>query len=232
MFSRILKKDLKRKKTCLITASFSSLNQLGKCGRLHEDVPLKNNDASSAFSFQIDFEDDPSRDVIDERIEKMKDIFETDKIYDAAGFVDVSTNSSSTLTAAKNLVLLISLIIAALISVLMERSFISKEASETALMKAIGFRSRSIMAQHTLRFVVVMIISAAAAMALDYPVTRIVCDRIFAVMGAVSGIRYSINPMEIFVLYPLFITAAVVAAAFLTSLYTRTIHADSMGNIE
>ena len=124
------------------------------------------------------------------------------------------------------------MIIAALISVLMERSFISKEASETALMKAIGFRSRSIMAQHTLRFVVVMIISAAAAMALDYPVTRIVCDRIFAVMGAVSGIRYSINPMEIFVLYPLFITAAVVAAAFLTSLYTRTIHADSMGNIE
>ncbi len=51
-------------------------------------------------------------------------------------------------------------------------------------------------------------------------------------MGALSGVEYAIKPLEIFVIYPLILGAIVVAAAFLTSLYTKTIHSDQMGNIE
>ncbi|MCR4717868.1 MAG: ABC transporter permease, partial [Lachnospiraceae bacterium] len=120
----------------IITATFVSFNQLGKCGRIHEDIPLKANDATSAFSFQIDFEDEISEEVLHERIEKMKKIFKTDKIYDAAGFVDNSTSSSKSVTMAKNMVLAISIVIVILITLLMERSFISKETNEIALMKA------------------------------------------------------------------------------------------------
>ncbi|MCR5214952.1 MAG: ABC transporter permease [Eubacterium sp.] len=219
-------------KEYIITASFVTMNQLGKCGRLHEDVPVKTNDASSAFEFQIDFKDNPDDKVINERIEKMKDIFDTDKIYDPAGFVDKSTSSSATLKMVKNMVLIISIVIALLITVLMERSFISKETTEIALMKAIGFKTRSVSAQHTLRFVVVMVISGVLSAILNYPFTKIICDRIFAVMGAVSGITYDIRPVEVFLLYPVIMGVVVVIAAWLTSLYTRTIHSDSMGNIE
>lgn len=219
-------------KEFLITATFSSFNEMGTVGRLHQDVPVKVNDASSAHAFQIDFDDHPSDEVTDERIVKLKEIFNTNKIYNKSDYVDISTNSASTVGSAKNLVLIIALVIAAMVTVLMERSFISKETGEIALMKAIGFKSRSISAQHTCRFVVLMIASTVLASVLTLPFTRLVCDRIFAVMGAVSGVEYKIKPLEIFAVYPLILGAIVVVAAYLTSLYTKTIHADAMGNIE
>ena len=220
------------KKEYLITATFSSFNQMGQVVRLHEDVPVCVNDASSAHAFQIDFDDNPSDEVIEERIVKLKRIFNTNKIYNKADFVDISTNSSSAIGSAKNLVMVIALIIAALVTVLMERSFISKETGEIALMKAIGFKSRSVSAQHTYRFVILMIAATILASALSYPFTKLICDRIFAIMGAMSGVEYSIKPLEIFAIYPLILGAVVVTVAFLTSLYTKTIRSDAMGNIE
>ena len=220
------------KKEYLITATFSSFNQMGQVGRLHQDVPVSVNDASSAHAFQIDFDDNPSDEVIEERITKLKKIFNSNKIYNRADFVDISTNSASAVGSAKNLVMIIALIIAAMVTVLMERSFISKETGEIALMKAIGFKNRSISAQHTCRFVILMIAATVIASTLSYPFTKLICDRIFAIMGAMSGVEYAIKPLEIFVIYPLILGAIVVAAAFLTSLYTKTIHSDQMGNIE
>lgn len=216
----------------IITATFISMNNTGKVGRLHEDVPLRNNDASMGFAFQIDFDDDPSDKVIEERIEKIKELLGTDEVMNVSEFVDYVTNSSSTINSIKQIVLIISLIIAVLITVLMERSFISKERTEIALMKAIGFKTRSICLQHTLRFAVVMIISSILSAILTYPMTKLVIDRIFAVMGAISGIRYKIVPLEVFVMYPLILMAAIIPAAWLTSLYMKTVHSDSMGNIE
>lgn len=216
----------------IITASFVAMNQLGRLGRLHEDVPTIDNEAGSAFAFQIDFDDDPSDKVIAERIEKLKEIFGSDKVYTGAEYVDVCTNSASALSSVKDLVLVIALVISALITILMERSFISKETTEIALMKAIGFKTRSICAQHTLRFAIVLLISSVIAALLCIPVTKLVCDRIFAVMGAVAGIDYDIRPVEVFVVYPLIMAAVVIPAAFLTSLYMRTINSESMGNIE
>jgi putative ABC transport system permease protein len=133
---------------------------------------------------------------------------------------------------AKNMVLLIALLIAILITVLMERSFISKESSEIALMKAIGFKTRSVSAQHTIRFVIVIIISTALAAALNWPFTKIVCDQIFGVMGAGSGIEYKINGPELFALYPAILAVVVSLTAWLASLYAKTIKADKMGDIE
>ncbi|MCR5719808.1 MAG: FtsX-like permease family protein [Lachnospiraceae bacterium] len=202
-------------KEFIITASLISLNHVGKCGRLPESVPLSYHDVSTAFSFQIDFDDHPDKKEVAKRIEKLKDIFDSTKIYDAAGFVETSAGSASTLAAAKNMVLVIALIIAALITVLMEKSFISKEVNEIALLKALGFKSRSITLQHTLRFVFVIIISTLIAMILNLPFTALTCDRIFALMGAVSGVSYMIKPVEVFVVYPLILTLTVVISAAL-----------------
>lgn len=114
----------------------------------------------------------------------------------------------------------------------MERSFISKETGEIALMKAIGFRNRAICAQHTLRFASLMVIASVISAIMTIPFTRLVCDRIFAIMGAMSGIEYKIVPAEVFILYPAILSIAVVAAAFITSLYAGTVRADALGNIE
>ena len=64
------------------------------------------------------------------------------------------------------------------------------------------------------------------------PLTKLSIDPIFAIMGAVSGIKYEIKPLEIFILYPVMIIFVTIISASLTALYTRTIKASDTANIE
>ncbi len=219
-------------KDYIITALFQCFHQLGEAGRLHESVFPSDLSISSAMAYQIDFDDDPDRKEIESRIEKLKDIFNSQDVMNAEDYVKDSTGASDIVAGVKNFVLIISLIIIVMISVLMERSFISKEKSEIALMKAIGFKNSTIFAHHTARFFIVSIAAYVIASLLCKPITKLVIDPIFSMLGAVAGIRYEIRPIEIFVIYPLVILAATLTGTFLTSLYTKSIKASDTSNIE
>lgn len=216
----------------IITALFQSFCQLGEAGRLHESVYIPDIKITGSMAFQIDFDDEPDKKEIDSRIEKLKSIFVNNQIFNSKAYVNDTTRASDTIKQVKNLILLISIIIIVMISVLMERSFISKEKSEIALMKAIGFRSSSIIAHHTARFFIVSIAASIISIILCKPLTKLIADPIFGIMGAVSGISYEINKIEIFAVYPLVILAATLAGAFLTALYTKTIKASDTSDIE
>ena len=216
----------------VVTGSFTSFNNLGTNGRFHQDIDIPDSNISSAFAFQIDFADDPDEDEIEKRKEDLKDIFETDNVYNAAEFVKDCTGAADAMNAMKDMIVIIDIIIVAMIAVLMERSFISKERAEIALMKAMGIKSRSIIGQHTLRFVTVSIAAAILAAALCLPLTNLAIDPIFGIMGAVEGVEYTIDPLEVFVIYPLIILATTALSAFLTALYTKTVKASDTANIE
>jgi putative ABC transport system permease protein len=59
-----------------------------------------------------------------------------------------------------------------------------------------------------------------------------VIDPLFAIMGAVEGVEYSISAVEVFAVYPAVILAVTALAAFLTSLYTATIKPSDTADIE
>ncbi len=217
---------------CMITALFQSFGQLGKCARLNENFDISGLGLSSAYSFQIDFDDHPGSAEIRKRIDMLKDIYDTNNVFDAAEFVNDSTKSADIIVAVKNMILLITLIIVMLIAVLMERSFISREKAEIALMKAVGFRSGSVIAHHTARFTIVAFIASVLAAALCIPLTKLSIDPIMGMMGAVNGVGYDINAWEIFGIYPLVMIAATMLAAFVTSLYTKTIKSSDTADIE
>lgn len=216
----------------IVTALFQSFNQLGECGRLNQNVFPSDSSIVSAMAYQIDFDDNPDSKEINSRIEKLKDIFNSQKVMNAEEYVKDCTGASDIVAGVKNLVLIISFIIIIMISVLMERSFISKEKSEIALMKAIGFRNNAVYAHHTARFFIVGIVAYLIASLLCKPFTKLIIDPIFSMLGAVAGISYEIRPIEIFVVYPLVILAATLAGTFLTSLYTKSIKASDTASIE
>lgn len=220
------------KKDCMVTALFQTFNQLGNVGRLHEDFDVSKFDLINAFSFQIDFDDEISEAECEKRIEKIKDIYNTKHVYNCADFVKDSTGAADTISAVKNMVLIITLVIVVLIAVLMERSFISSEKAEIALMKAIGFSNKSIIWHHTLRFGIVAFVASILAAILCMPITKLAIDPVMGVMGAVSGVGYEIVPFEIFVLYPVIIVVVTIIAAFFTSIYTNTIKSSDASNIE
>ncbi|MBO6230620.1 MAG: FtsX-like permease family protein [Ruminiclostridium sp.] len=217
---------------CIITALFQSFGQLGKTGRLHESFDVNGLQPSSAYSFQIDFDDHPGKDEIDRRVELLKNIYDTKNVFNAAEFVKDCTGASDTIAAVKNMILIVTLLIVILIAVLMERSFISREKAEIALMKAVGFNNASVIAHHTLRFAIVALISSVISAVLCIPLTKLAIDPIMGIMGAVNGVGYDIRPLEIFVIYPLVILAITILAAFITSLYTKTIRSSDTADIE
>lgn len=216
----------------IITAYFQCFNNLGECARFYENLSIPDNLMTTAFSYQVNFDDNPDSTVISERIEAMKDIFDTENIMDTKGFVNDCMGVGDTIASVKNLVLALSLIIIILLSVLMERSFISKEKTETALMKAVGFSSGSVILHHTLRFGITVLTAVVVSSALFLPLTKLIMNPIFGMMGAIGNIDYQINVLEIFGVYPAIIFVVTVLSTASTALYTKTIKASDTASIE
>ena len=163
----------------------------------------------------------------------MKDIFDTKHVEDTDDFVMecIGAGIKDTINGVKLMVILVTAIIVIMISVLMERSFISKEKSEIALMKAMGFRTGSVIAQHTLRFAIVAATASVIAIALGTPVTKLCIDPVFGITGAINGVDYNIKPVEVCVIYPVIVVAATVLGAFFTALCMKTIKASDTADI-
>ncbi len=221
-----------RKERFIITALYDSFNGLGQVGRLHESFDVPDTSISQLMAYQIDFDDAPSEDITSARIAQLRDILGSESVFDKAGFVNDCTKAADAVKKVKELTLAVSLIIIVLITVLMERSFISKQRQEIALMKAMGFKSRSVIGIHIMRFIIISAMSLIAAAVLCLPVTKLIMDPIFGIMGAISGIGYSVNAAETFLLLPALIFAAVIAGTFITALYTATVKANDTASIE
>ncbi len=215
----------------IITAYFQTMNNLGDCIRLYQDVDLYGSQIGSGLEFQIDFTDNPDEKTIAERKEAIAELFPDDKIKTPAEFSSECTGVGDTILNIKNFILFISLAITALVAVLMERSFVAKEKAEIAMLKAVGFTSRAVIKIHTLRFAAVGIISSVLGIILTIPIVEFAITPLFSMMGA-GKITFRINPLEICLIYPIIVLATTLVSAFLTAQYTRTIHSSDTANIE
>ncbi|MGC4019793.1 MAG: FtsX-like permease family protein [Muricomes sp.] len=188
--------------------------------------------SSGLLAIQVNFTDNPDDKEIKSRIEKIKKLYDADYVLTASEYVEQMVGVGDTLDSVKYLVLILAAIISALVTVLMERSFIEKERGEIAVMKAIGFKSKSIIATHTLRLGIAAAASVIIAALLSTPLTRLTITPIFDMMGAGYGIEYAVKPLDIFVIYPLLMLFITLLFAFISSQYTRTIKACEATNIE
>lgn len=219
------------KRECIVVAYFQSMNQLGAVIRLHEDAPTDFAHISSMAAYQINFTDDPSASEIENRKEKIKKLFDNEDVTNATEYCDDSMNAASAMEAVQYLFLGITLIVVVLICVLMERSFISDEKSQIAILKATGFSDKRIIRWHTARFGFVTLIAVLLAAICSVPVTHLVDGPIFSIFG-VSKISYVIDPWKIFLIYPGIVFLMTLAASELTALHIRGIKSSDISNIE
>ncbi len=216
----------------IITALYQSMNNMGEGVRFHQDVELDFSYAGGLFAYQIKFTDNPSERVINERIEKIKTLFDSDNVVTAGEYIGEMAGVTDTLDSVRAMSLCLVIVIIALVTVLIERSFITKERGEIAILKAMGFTTGAIVKWHTGRFAIASIISVIIALIFTVPITSLTVTPIFNMMGATYGVSYEIKPLEVFVIYPLAVLAVTVVSAFFTSLYTRTIKASEASSIE
>lgn len=219
------------KKECMVTGYFQTMNQLGKVIRLHQDAPTSMEYASAMMAFQIDFQDKPDDKEIGSRIDKLKKLYDVEDVFSAAEYCSDCIGTVDTMEAVSKLLLVITCLVVALVTVLMERTFISDETGQIALLKAIGFNNRAIIRWHIYRFMVVGISSEILAVILTVPVTKLWCNPIWKMMGAVN-VNYYFNPLSLLVIYPGIILTITLAAVSVTVLYTRKISSRDIVNIE
>lgn len=219
------------KKDCMVVGYFQSMNQLGRVIRLSEDAPVSGKYANTIIAYQIDFNDDPDDKEIAKRIEMIKEKYDIENVFDAAGYCANCIGVTGTMNSVTGLMLLITGIVVILVSVLMERSFISDEKGQIALLYAIGFKNTFVLKWHVLRFVIIAALSELLAVALVIPFTKLWCNPIFKTMGA-THIVYCFKPLSLLVAIPLTIIVITTVTAFITSLYTKKIKSKDISNIE
>ncbi len=220
-------------KEYIISAYFQNMNNFGEGILFHCDEEINYVQSIGSGAAQIIFTDNPDKEEILNRIEKIKALYpEAEDVEISEDFIADMLGVTDVLDTVKTMVAILTIVLAALITVLMERSFIAKETGEIALMKAIGTRNSKIYAYHALRFAFVGIIAVVIGEIFAMPLTHLCIDPIFKMMGMELAVDYVINPVELYLIFPLVILVTTTASAFLTSLYTRKIKSSDTANIE
>ena len=216
---------------CVVVAYFQSMNQLGEVIRLHEDAPTDFTYIANVMSYQIDFDDHPSAKEIEIRKEKIKKLFDNEKVMNATEYCDDCMGAASTMESVQYLLLGITLIVVLLVCILMERSFLADEKSQIAVLKAMGFGNKRVMEWHMTRFGIVTLVAVFLAAICSIPATYLIGNPIFGMMGA-GKVAYVIRPWKIFFLYPGIIFLMTLLASGMTALQIRTIKSNDTTNIE
>jgi putative ABC transport system permease protein len=216
----------------IITAYFQSMQSIGDGILLHVDAKVNYAQAMGTTGVLVRFPDDPGKEEIQRRMDVIREIYPQCELKTCEEIVSEMLMVTDAMDAMKYLVVVLTILLTALVTVLMERSFIAKERGEIALLKAIGTRNGKIYAYHVLRFAVVGIIAVIIGEILALPLTHLCIDPIFKMMGMELAVDYVIDPVEMYLVFPAIVLETTVVSAFFTCLYTRTIKSSDTANIE
>ena len=223
--------DGKDQREVIITAYYQSLNNRGEIMRFTENSPMNFKNFSGTGWYQYTFTDNPSDEEIKNRIEKMKELLDTDQVLDAVGMCAENIGVVPTMESVQYLLLGITIIVVFLVTLLMEMSFVTNEKSQIALLKAIGFKDIHIIKLHMYRFLISTLIAEVLAAILALPITQLWCNQVFGMMGA-NNINYYLNPINVYLKYPAIVFIATIIASFIASLATKKIKCSDTANIE
>ena len=216
----------------LVTGYFQTMMNMGVGARVSRSAFIPDQNCSSVLGLQILFDDEVSPRELERRLDRLRELFPDGKVYDAVSFLETLIGDISSVLRTVRMVLApLLLAVCALVTVLMELSFIEKEKGEIAMMKAIGFRSAFIIRWHMCRAGITALISVLIAELLSGPVAQVTAGVPFRIMGA-AEVAFVTDPFENLIIWPCIMLAVILAAVFFTALKTRRITARDTAGIE
>lgn len=213
----------------VVSAIFQSMINMGVGARFYQDYHLNYSNMSGTLATQIRYTDSPSASVKEERMEKIQDLYPEMKAYTGGEYISDMIGIS--MDSIIEIIIIVVVCINALVTVLMVKSFITKEKGEIGMLKAIGFSDNAIIKWHTLRIGIIIVISIILGTLLSNPIAQISSGMIFKKMGA-SSIDFEVRALEVYLIYPLMVLAVTLIASFITAQQIRKISASETSNIE
>lgn len=225
-------KNGEERKKYMVTAIYQTMNNGGEGIRFYEEEEIDYRYASGAFGIQVKYTDHPDDGELADRKELLEKICPEGKVSTAGEYLnDMMGGVAGQFQSLKNLILVVVLCINILVTVLMVKSFITKEKGEIAMLKAMGFRNSSLVVWQTLRIGIVLFISVLIGALLGTPLSQAVIGPVFQTMGAYK-IEFDIVPFEVYIMYPAIMLGVTVLAAMVTALQVRNISAAETANVE
>lgn len=219
-------------KKYIVTALYQSMSNMGEGIRFYQEESIDYNFAAGCFGIQIKYMDHPDSSELARRKDILKKAFPNAKVYSSGEYInEMIGDIAGQLESMKILILAIVLCINILVTVLMVKSFITKEKGEIGMLKAIGFKDSSLIAWQTIRIGIVLVIAIILGTIFSTPVSKFSSGQVFKIMGAQS-IEFTIKPLQVYVLYPLLVFGVTIIAGMLTALQIRKISASETSNIE
>lgn len=215
-----------------ITAINQSMNNMGESIRFYHSAKLDYRYAAGSFGIQVKFRDNPTEKAMTERKDILRNACPNADILTSGEYISNKIGGvSDQLEGVKVLIIAVILCVNMLVSVLMIKSFITKERCEIAILKAIGFKNSSLVLWQALRIGIILLLSVIMSVLLSAPLSKLSLEPVFKMMGAYS-VEFDINPLEIYVIYPLIVLAVTFASAVLSAVGIRKIKASDVSNIE
>lgn len=215
-----------------ITAIFQTMNNMGEGIRFYQEEQLDYQYISGFFGKQVRYTDNPGKQELERRKEILKELYPANDIYTAGEYINKMIGDiAGQIESVKQLILVLVIVMNMLVTVLMVKSFITKEKGEIATLKAIGFRNSRLIVWQTMRIGMVLLISTIISVLISTPLSQVSSGQVFKMMGAES-IQFEIVPFEVYVLYPAILFVVTTLAGFLAALQIRKISAAETGNAE
>ena len=212
----------------LITASYTDYMQLGNSVRLNAKLDMYEETLFGYWAVMVDMETDLSQEELAERMNREFPDYEW-----LSGQTLLDRNIGDVQSYLKELLFPMTAMLCAvimLITLLMERLFITREKGEIAMMKSCGFTYHAICRWQLIRMTCVV----AAAMMISIPLsflsnTFILCP-IFAILGA--DIVIQLDWPQVFLIYPAILLAGILLATRVAARSIRHIDIHEMNNLE
>lgn len=219
----------KETKGFIVTGLFESMNEMGESVRLSPKTDIDFKYLAGAFPFQGDFVENEKPQAA---IDKLKDKYPNYTIENSQEYISKYVgNSADQLNSMKNLIVLMVVCINALITVLMMKTFITKEKGEIAMLKSVGFRNSSIRFWQSARISIVLIAAIFLGIILSNYLGPLTAGQVFAMMG-VHNIVFKVKQLEVYILYPLILLIITTAVAYLSAGAVKKIDLKEINNME
>ena len=208
------------------------MHNMGEGVRFYKDEQLDFRYAGGCFGIQINYRDDSGKTALAERKALLEKLYPNAKIFTPGEYINYMIGDiAGQLNSVKMLILGIVLGINMLVAVLMVKSFITREKSEIALLKAIGFENNSLALWQTMRIGIVLLVSVITGALLSSPLSTLIITPVFRMLGAYS-IEFEIRPLEVYAVFPLIVLSLTALAAFISAQGLRKISSAEISNNE
>ena len=217
-------------KEYIVTALYQSMNNMGEGIRFYEGTKMDFQYVSGGFGFQVDFEDGITEGEEKEFYKTAGELYYGVKSMEDF-LSDMLGGIADQLLGIKTIILIVVIIINILVVVLMQKMFLITEKGQIAMLKSVGFNNKSIITWQTKRISFVLLAGIIVGVLTSTPFSQITSGQVFKLMGATS-IEFVINPVEVYLIYPLSVFLAAVTMCVLVMLSIRKINVSDMNSEE